>query len=135
MADHSVSPDEMVAPVSDGERLRRVAREDFGWEHLRPGQLETMTALLAGRDVLVGMPTGSGKSAIYQVTAALADSITVVVSPLIALQRDQVAGIVGADDAPSRWPSIPHSARCAPPAPGTTSCITARSTCSLHRNS
>lgn len=100
MADHSVSPDEMVAPVSDGERLRRVAREDFGWEHLRPGQLEAMTALLAGRDVLVGMPTGSGKSAIYQVTAALADSITVVVSPLIALQRDQVAGIVGADDAP-----------------------------------
>jgi len=53
-----------------------------------------MEAVLAGRDTLVVMPTGSGKSAIYQVPALLLDGPTVVVSPLIALQRDQVAGLL-----------------------------------------
>ncbi len=66
----------------------------YGWDKLRPGQLEAMTALLAGRDVLVVMPTGSGKSAVYQVPALLLDGPTVVVSPLIALQRDQVQALL-----------------------------------------
>ncbi len=66
----------------------------YGWDELRPGQLEAMTALLAGRDVLVVMPTGSGKSAVYQVPALLLDGPTVVVSPLIALQRDQVQALL-----------------------------------------
>jgi ATP-dependent DNA helicase RecQ len=87
--------------VSQGsEALRRVARESFGWERLRPGQLDAMTAVLDGRDTLAVMPTGHGKSAIYQVPAVLLEGPTVVVSPLIALQRDQVAGIDAADDAP-----------------------------------
>ncbi|WP_248965795.1 RecQ family ATP-dependent DNA helicase [Sphaerisporangium perillae] len=81
----------------DGRRLRKVAREAYGWKDLRPGQLEAMEHLLAGRDVLVVMPTGSGKSAVYQIPALLLDGPTVVVSPLIALQRDQVAGLTEAD--------------------------------------
>ncbi|MCW2614324.1 MAG: recQ 3 [Frankiales bacterium] len=74
--------------------LRRTAREAFGWDALRPGQLEAMEAVMAGRDTLAVMPTGSGKSAVYQVPALLLDGPTVVVSPLIALQRDQVAGLL-----------------------------------------
>jgi ATP-dependent DNA helicase RecQ len=75
------------------EQLRRTAREAFGWDELRPGQLEAMEAVMAGRDTLVVMPTGAGKSAVYQVPALLLDGPTVVVSPLIALQRDQVAAL------------------------------------------
>lgn len=81
--------------------LRRVAREDFGWDRLKPGQLEAMTAILDGRDVVAAMPTGYGKSAIYQVTAALREGMTLVISPLIALEHDQVAAIEAADDAPA----------------------------------
>ncbi|MEU8268597.1 ATP-dependent DNA helicase RecQ [Sphaerisporangium sp. NPDC049002] len=80
-----------------GRRLRTVARDAFGWKDLRPGQQEAMEHLLAGRDVLVVMPTGSGKSAVYQIPALLLDGPTVVVSPLIALQRDQVAGLAEAN--------------------------------------
>ncbi|MGC4987068.1 RecQ family ATP-dependent DNA helicase [Streptomyces sp. DT193] len=72
-------------------RLRRCAREVFGWERLRPSQLAAMTAVMEGRDTIVVMPTGAGKSAVYQVPGVLLDGPTVVVSPLIALQRDQVA--------------------------------------------
>jgi len=74
--------------------LRDTARRAFGWDELRPGQLEAMASVMAGRDTLVVMPTGSGKSAIYQVPALLLGGPTVVVSPLIALQRDQVAGLL-----------------------------------------
>jgi ATP-dependent DNA helicase RecQ len=83
-----------VGRVPDMEDVRRVAREVFGFERLRPGQAESMEAVLAGRDTLAVLPTGSGKSAIYQLPALLLDGPTVVVSPLIALQRDQVAGLV-----------------------------------------
>ncbi|MFJ6837111.1 RecQ family ATP-dependent DNA helicase [Streptomyces sp. NPDC091209] len=72
-------------------RLRRCAREVFGWEKLRPSQLTAMTAVMEGRDTIVVMPTGAGKSAVYQVPGVLLEGPTVVVSPLIALQRDQVA--------------------------------------------
>ncbi|MEW9552809.1 RecQ family ATP-dependent DNA helicase [Nonomuraea sp. NPDC050783] len=80
-----------------GRRLRATAKRRFGWERLRPGQQEAMEQLLAGRDVLLVMPTGAGKSAVYQIPAQLLDGPTVVVSPLIALQRDQVAGLLRAD--------------------------------------
>ncbi|GGK18605.1 ATP-dependent DNA helicase RecQ [Pilimelia terevasa] len=79
--------------TADLARLRRTAREVFGWDALRPAQERAMRAVLAGRDALVVMPTGAGKSAIYQVPALLRGGATVVVSPLIALQRDQVAGL------------------------------------------
>ncbi|GII75219.1 ATP-dependent DNA helicase RecQ [Sphaerisporangium rufum] len=77
--------------------LHKVAREAFGWHELRPGQQEAMEHLLDGHDVLVVMPTGSGKSAVYQIPALLLDGPTIVVSPLIALQRDQVAGLRGVE--------------------------------------
>jgi ATP-dependent DNA helicase RecQ len=75
-------------------RLRRTARRLFGWQRLRPAQLAAMKAVLKGYDVIAVMPTGAGKSAIYQVPGVLLDGPTVVVSPLIALQRDQVRGLL-----------------------------------------
>src|SRR3954447_11107979 len=70
--------------------IGRLARERFGFEALRPGQREGVEAVVAGRDALCVMSTGSGKSAIYQLAGLMIDGPTVVVSPLIALQRDQV---------------------------------------------
>ena len=75
-------------------KLRRTAVDAFGWSELRPGQLETMTSVMSGRDTLLVMPTGAGKSACYQVPALLLDGPTVVVSPLLALQRDQVLDLL-----------------------------------------
>jgi ATP-dependent DNA helicase RecQ len=80
-------------------RLRAAARERFGWDQLRPEQATAMRALMAGRDALVVAPTGAGKSAVYQVPATLLDGPTVVVSPLLALQHDQIAALAGRDDA------------------------------------
>ena len=75
---------------ASAETIRRVAKEVFGYDELRPGQLEAIQSVLAGRDTLAVMSTGSGKSAIYQIAGLLIEGSTVVVSPLIALQRDQV---------------------------------------------
>jgi ATP-dependent DNA helicase RecQ len=71
--------------------IRKAARRGFGYTKLRGGQEEAISALGEGRDVLAVMPTGWGKSAIYQVAGLLVDGPTVVVSPLISLQHDQVA--------------------------------------------
>jgi ATP-dependent DNA helicase RecQ len=73
--------------------LQAAATRIFGWDELRPDQVTAMAAALDGRDVLAVMPTGSGKSAIYQVPSVLLDGATLVVSPLIALQEDQIAGL------------------------------------------
>ena len=62
----------------------------FGYDSFRPGQQGIVEALLAGRDVLGVMPTGAGKSVCYQIPAALSPGVTLVVSPLISLMRDQV---------------------------------------------
>src|SRR5690349_13172791 len=74
-------------------RLRRAARRHFGWRRLRSGQLTAMRAVLKRRDAVVVLPTGHGKSAVYQVPATLLPGPTVVVSPLLALQQDQIAGL------------------------------------------
>src|SRR4051794_2636730 len=73
--------------------IERVAREAMGFESLRPGQREAIESTLAGRDTLAVMSTGSGKSAIYQIAGLLIPGSTVIVSPLIALQRDQVEAL------------------------------------------
>ncbi len=70
--------------------IDRVARECFGLDELRPAQRDAVAALLEGRDTVAILATGSGKSAIYQVAGMLIDGPTLVVSPLLALQRDQV---------------------------------------------
>jgi ATP-dependent DNA helicase RecQ len=77
--------------------IARLARDVFGFSRLRPGQRDGVEGLLADRDVLVVMPTGGGKSAIYQLAAIVRAGPTVVVSPLIALQRDQVQSLTGVD--------------------------------------
>jgi ATP-dependent DNA helicase RecQ len=70
--------------------LTDVLRDRFGFPDFRPGQRDACEAALAGRDVLVVMPTGSGKSLCYQLPALLRDDLTIVVSPLVALMQDQV---------------------------------------------
>ena len=70
-----------------------ILRTTFGFAGFRPGQAEIVDALLNGENVLAVMPTGSGKSLCYQLPALAGESLTVVVSPLIALMRDQVAAL------------------------------------------
>ncbi|HEU4327269.1 MAG TPA: ATP-dependent DNA helicase RecQ [Roseiflexaceae bacterium] len=82
---------------NDRARIRRAARKSFDYATLRPGQEEAIQSVVAGRDTLAIMPTGSGKSAIYQVAGQLLEGPTVVISPLIALQRDQVETILQQD--------------------------------------
>ena len=67
-----------------------MARESLGISKLRPGQLQAIEAVVGGRDTLAVMSTGYGKSAIYQLAGEFIEGPTIVVSPLIALQRDQV---------------------------------------------
>jgi ATP-dependent DNA helicase RecQ len=69
---------------------RTALKSVFGYDDFRPGQAEIVAAVLAGKDVLAVMPTGSGKSMCYQLPALVDGALTVVVSPLIALMRDQV---------------------------------------------
>jgi ATP-dependent DNA helicase RecQ len=81
--------------LPDEHEIEAAAARELGHEHLRPGQMEGIEAALEGRDALVVMATGSGKSAIYQLAGFFRDGPTIVVSPLIALQRDQVAQAEG----------------------------------------
>ncbi|WP_341894828.1 DNA helicase RecQ [Ferrovibrio terrae] len=86
----SVSP----SPVSM-DAAQAMLHTVFGFERFRAGQAEIVQALLGGEDVLAVMPTGSGKSLCYQLPAILRGGLTVVVSPLIALMRDQVRQLQG----------------------------------------
>ncbi|MPY73475.1 MAG: DNA helicase RecQ [Alphaproteobacteria bacterium] len=79
--------------MSDLEKARNILRTTFGFASFRPGQEDVIQTVLSGSDVLAVMPTGSGKSLCYQVPALLRDGVTVVVSPLIALMRNQVASL------------------------------------------
>jgi len=65
-------------------------RKHFGFEEFREGQEEVISTILSGNDAMVVMPTGSGKSLCYQLPALMMDGATLVVSPLIALMKDQV---------------------------------------------
>lgn len=75
------------------DQLGELARDRFGFDELRPGQRDAVESVVAGHDTLIVMPTGSGKSAIYQLAGLLIDGPTIVVSPLLALQHDQVDSI------------------------------------------
>lgn len=79
------------------EKAEAVALEVFGFPSLRPGQPEALAAVLAGRDTLAVLATGAGKSAIYQIAGLLIPGPTVVISPLLSLQRDQVSNLPGSD--------------------------------------
>jgi ATP-dependent DNA helicase RecQ len=80
----------------DDAAIERLAQDRLGFERLRAGQLRAVAALVAGKDVLAVLPTGGGKSAIYELAGMLRKGPTVVVSPLIALQEDQLAHLRGA---------------------------------------
>jgi len=80
MGDHAVS----------AERPAQVLAATFGFDAFRPGQEQVVEALLAGRSALAVFPTGAGKSLCYQLPALLLEGMTVVVSPLIALMKDQI---------------------------------------------
>ncbi len=77
-----------AAPIDPRQWLGR-----FGLQAFRPGQQDVIEAVLAGHDVLCVMPTGGGKSLCYQLPAVAREGLTIVVSPLIALMQDQVAGL------------------------------------------
>jgi ATP-dependent DNA helicase RecQ len=77
--------------VEPADSIRELARERLGFAQVRPGQLRAAAAAAAGRDVLAVLPTGGGKSAIYELAGMIRTGPTVVVSPLIALQDDQLA--------------------------------------------
>src|SRR3954454_5782939 len=77
----------------DRRAVRAAARETLGHRTLLPGQAEAVTAITSGRDTLALLPTGGGKSAIYQLAGVSIDGPSVVVSPLIALQQDQLASL------------------------------------------
>src|SRR5215510_5797385 len=71
----------------------QILHDVFGYTAFRPGQEEIIDLILAGENVLAVMPTGSGKSLCYQIPALLSDRPTIIVSPLMALMDDQVAGL------------------------------------------
>ena len=80
----------MRSPATSSTRdIAKIAAGVFGYPALRPGQQDAVTALAAGRDCLAVMPSGAGKSAVYQLAAIALDGPAVVVSPLLSLQRDQ----------------------------------------------
>ncbi|MEM8752978.1 MAG: DEAD/DEAH box helicase, partial [Pseudomonadota bacterium] len=75
------------------ESARALLSSVFGFDDFRPGQAEIIEAVLAGEDTLAVMPTGGGKSLCYQLPALMREGLTLVVSPLIALMRDQVRAL------------------------------------------
>ena len=79
----------MKARTKDESIIHRTLRERFGLAAFRPGQEEVVREILAGRDALVIRPTGSGKSLVFQLPALLLPGLTIVVSPLISLMKDQ----------------------------------------------
>ena len=78
------------------ESLQDVIHRTWGYDTLRPLQAEAMQAVVDGRDSVVVLPTGGGKSLCFQAPALIMEGTAVVVSPLIALMHDQVDGLVDA---------------------------------------
>src|ERR1700753_2262109 len=93
-----MEPDgQMSISVPPGERAdQRLA--ELGYADWRPGQREAVIAALEGRDSLIVMPTGGGKSLCYQLPGLASDALRIVVSPLIALMRDQWLRLTQAGD-------------------------------------
>ncbi|MGH7443307.1 MAG: DEAD/DEAH box helicase, partial [Longimicrobiales bacterium] len=78
------------------DAARAALTRHFGYDEFRGGQADAIGAVLEGRDALVLMPTGGGKSLCYQIPATVLPGLTLVVSPLISLMKDQVDGLENA---------------------------------------
>src|ERR671915_1124005 len=95
MPEHDRGP--MTSPTYTLADARRALRERFGYDGFRPGQERAVESVLERRDTLVVLPTGGGKSLCYQVPALVLPGLTVVLSPLISLMKDQVDALVARD--------------------------------------
>src|SRR6476660_2121883 len=83
--------DQIAAPVEESlDAAREVLARYWGYPDFRPGQDAAVRNVLSGGDALIVMPTGGGKSICYQVPAMILPGVTLVVSPLISLMKDQV---------------------------------------------
>src|SRR5215218_1082222 len=91
--DGARSGDAVAVVALDRPAIRAAARETLGHRALLPGQAEAVQAITGGRDTLALLPTGGGKSAVYQLAGVTIDGPTLIVSPLIALQQDQLASL------------------------------------------
>jgi len=83
----------VTRPAPSLDEARLALREKFGFADFLPGQAEILESVLAGRDVLAVLPTGAGKSLLYQLPAAMGIGLVVVVSPLVSLMRDQLRAL------------------------------------------
>src|SRR5688572_13367601 len=92
-------------PVLPATSAEQILRDVFGFNGFREGQQPVVDRLLAGRSVLAIFPTGAGKSLCYQLPALLLDGVTVVISPLIALMKDQIDFLVSKGVAAARLDS------------------------------
>src|SRR5512138_1976639 len=84
-----------AAPAAGVASLSEALSTYWGYADFRPHQREVMEAVLAGRDSLLVLPTGGGKSLCFQAPALASDGLAIVVSPLISLMKDQVDTLVG----------------------------------------
>ncbi len=93
---HLSGPERIAVDPQEAHRVRLAAIRHFGFAELRPAQLEIMASVLRGTSVLAVLPTGAGKSLCFQLPSLLLPHATLVISPLIALMKDQIEGLPAA---------------------------------------